>query len=302
MTYHLTQKAAVEAEVKRLIREQIDKAIYQLTETISEDSVEAVHGARKHFKKARSVLRLVRKTIDESVYQRENGCLRQTGRLLAPVRDAQARLESFDALMEHYAAAIDINLFQELRLVLEQYQQQMEAQVLGKDNLVASVIPQLQEMRSQLEEWHLQDSGWEALGPSFKRIYRQGRERFAVAYEQQDAQSFHHWRKRVKDLMYDLRMLKPLWPKLLDTLEDEVHTLSNWLGDDHDLSELQGFLQVHRLNGVVDEPLLKVLMPLIEHRQDHLRQQARPLGERIYAEKPKRFIQRMGTYWQVWQP
>ncbi|PSN13656.1 hypothetical protein C7271_22355 [filamentous cyanobacterium CCP5] len=301
MPYRFTQKQPIEVDVKRLIREQINKALHQLTEELSNDPKEAVHDARKRFKKGRSVLRLVRKTIDESVYQRENDCLRQTGRLLAPVRDAQARLETLDDLMATYAIAIDLNLFTELRAAMDAYQHQMVAQVLDKDDLVASVLPQLKEMRHRLAEWSVQAEGWAAIAPGFKRIYRQGRERFATAYQKQDVESFHSWRKRVKDLMYDLRMLKRLWPGLIDALEDEVHTLSGYLGGDHDLSVLQDFLQHHRLDGVVDDALLKVINPLIDHRQGTLRQQAFSLGQRVYAEKPKRFIKRMEAYWDVWE-
>lgn len=302
MTYRFTRKHDLDAEVNRLIREQIDKALHQLTEEISEDLIEAVHDARKRFKKGRSVLRIVRKTIDESTYQSENDCLRQAGRLLAPARDAQARLETLDQLMEQYAMAIDLDLFGELRLAMDQYQHQMAEQVLEKDAMVDKVIPILKAMRQRLQAWHLQADGWEALAPGFKRIYRQGYERFATAYEQQDVVSFHDWRKRVKDLMYDLRMVKRLWPGMFDALEDEVHDLSDYLGDDHDLSELRDFLQKHRLDGAVDEPLLKVIMPLIDHRQGQLRQQAYALGQRVYAEKPKAFIKRMGHYWEAWQP
>jgi hypothetical protein len=45
---------------------------------------------------------------------------------------------------------------------------------------------------------------------------------------------------------------------------------------------------------------LKLLLPLMKHRQGQLRQQAQDLGNRLFAEDPDAFSERMGTYWQIW--
>src|SRR5262249_34951169 len=53
----------------------------------------------------------------------------------------------------------------------------------------------------------------------------------------------HEWRKRSKDLRYALDLLEPTWPPVVKALADEVHALTDRLGDDQDLSRLDRVLR-----------------------------------------------------------
>lgn len=46
---------------------------------------------------------------------------------------------------------------------------------------------------------------------------------------------------------------------------------------------------------------IEVLVALIDQRSQEIQAMTRPLGERIYAEKPKDFISRFDAYWDVWR-
>jgi hypothetical protein len=103
----------------------------------------------------------------------------------------------------------------------------------------------------------------------------------------------------VKDLWYDMRLLQSLWPPLLSAFKSESHQLSKFLGDDHDVAELRD-LMIHHADQIhIEEVNLKVLLPLMGHYQTQLRQQAWPLGQRLYAESPAVFCDRLQQYWQV---
>ena len=65
-------REGVPAGIERIIREQIERAIEELTGQTNNSQDEAVHEARKCFKKIRAVLRLVRDELPQAVYQREN--------------------------------------------------------------------------------------------------------------------------------------------------------------------------------------------------------------------------------------
>ena len=48
----------------------------------------------------------------------------------------------------------------------------------------------------------------------------------------------HEFRKRAKDLWYLLRLLAGAWPGLLDPSAEQLHELTEMLGDHHDLAVL----------------------------------------------------------------
>ena len=49
----------------------------------------------------------------------------------------------------------------------------------------------------------------------------------------------HGWRKRVKDLSYQVSLLRPMAREEIDARAAELDNLSEHLGDDHDLAMLQ---------------------------------------------------------------
>lgn len=48
-----------------------------------------------------------------------------------------------------------------------------------------------------------------------ERSYRRGRDGFRSLGDEPSAFALHEWRKRVKDLWYQLRLLPPVWPAVL---------------------------------------------------------------------------------------
>jgi hypothetical protein len=46
---------------------------------------------------------------------------------------------------------------------------------------------------------------------------------------------------------------------------------------------------------------LEILISLINQRRQELQWLAIILGQRIYTESPKNFVNRLGAYWQIWQ-
>jgi CHAD domain-containing protein len=115
--------------------------------------------------------------------------------------------------------------------------------------------------------------------------YRSGRRAFARAEDEPTTEHLHEWRKRVKDLWYQQRLLKRAWPGVMKALAAEAKSLSKLLGSDHDLAVLAAEL-----------PDDDVLRPLIADRRAELQDEAWTLGRRLYAESPKAFRKRLRRY------
>jgi CHAD domain-containing protein len=296
MSYRLEDHEAVPDGIRRVVLEQIDQALGHTTAT-SGNQNEAIHDARVCLKKIRAVLRLVEGDIDGDVFREENVCYRDAGRRLSAVRDSAAMLEAFDKLMDRFAAQLAANTFTELRKLLRQ---SSTARRIEKQNALSAAARTLSAARRRVEHWPIHHNGFSAVRLGLKRTYRRGRQSFANAYDQPSVENFHEWRKQVKCLWYQIRLLKPIWSPMMAKFADELKVLGDCLSDDHDLAILrQRVLEQAEKSG--DRTTLEALVALIDQRRGELQVEAQPLGERVYVEKPRAFVARLQAYWQAWR-
>jgi CHAD domain-containing protein len=289
VAYTLDLESDLATAVRNTARDQLESGARTLVEESAEDPVEAVHDARKNVKKSRALLRLVRPALDRRTYRRENRTLRDAARTVAHVRDADVMVETVDALRERFVGQRPEAVFDALRA---HFEQRAEAARPGPNaELGAELVEALRDVAARVDDWPLDAADWPLAVKGAQRAYARGRSAFAVADADPTVENLHEWRKRVKDLWYHDRLLKPAWPGLLDAQAKEAHTLSDLLGDDHDLSVL-----TERLRD--DPPTVDVddVLELIEQRRAELMAQARSLGRRVYAEKPKAFARRLRRY------
>lgn len=111
------------------------------------------------------------------------------------------------------------------------------------------------------------------------------------------AENVHEWRKRTKDLWYQLRILRNAWPPVIYETAEQAHDLADLLGDHHDLAVLAEDLTAREIAGDRD-----AAKDLIDRRQGELLKCAFEVGERLFAEKPKAFGTRFEAYWLAWRP
>lgn len=88
-------------------------------------------------------------------------------------------------------------------------------------------------------------------------------------------------------LRYQLRVLQAAWPGIFLAWEDELHTLSDYFGTDHDLLMLQNHLLKHGKEH--PQETITLVMPLIKEHHHQLQQHSLLLGGRLYALKPELF-------------
>lgn len=290
--------STVEANVQRILNEQIEKAIQELNEGMEDAPEQAIHNTRKRLKKGRSLLRLIRQSIGEKAYRRENDQLRSIGQALAPARDGAVYQKTLADLIKVYGISLEDKGLSELQdSLVDFYKSELKA-LVDRDNAIAPILTDLETSKARLSQLTLHQTGWKAVSKSLEQIYRQGQDRFVVAYKDGNDESFHDWRKRAKDLWYNSCLLKQIWPPVMEVFGSEANGLSELLGDGHDIAVLKRFLQYRPPEVALSDTHLQVLMPLLVHRQENLHRQAKNLGKKLYSEKPKTFIKRIHSYWQ----
>lgn len=293
--YHLRPREPVPAGVQRIVREEIESAVGQLTFKRESDLDEAIHEARKGIKKIRGVLRLVRPQLGE-VYTQANIYFRDIGYLLSEFRDAGAIVETFDALRRKYRAELVRGGLSSIRrgLIARKKQSEQEG---GIHKVLEGLAALLRRSAGNVAAWPLTADGFDALAPGLEATFRSGQNAMARARKRPLPVHYHDWRKRVKDHWYHVRLLEGVWDGTMPGYERRLKDLETWLGDDHNLVVLEA--------KVVAEPDyygkpsdIAVFRRLIGRYHQELRRDALSMGKRIYGGKPREFRDRMRQMWE----
>ncbi|MFC4309157.1 CHAD domain-containing protein [Steroidobacter flavus] len=256
-----------------------------------------IHDARKQLKKSRAALRLLREAMGEIAYRRENMALRDAAKPLGVARDSKVLVAALDDLVERFEPATRSLKLDKFRRVLRQ--EQTSARQAITQTLANKQRKALREVTARSTRWNMTGDDWEVIGGGLERIYRGGRKGMKAAASSRDSEDLHDWRKQVKYLWHQLQILQPAWPGLLKELADQAHKLSEHLGDDHDLAVLHTKLKAHQ--DAFEGKDYDALVAVLDRRRKKLQDKACELGARIFEEKPRRFIKRIGDYWQQWR-
>jgi CHAD domain-containing protein len=136
---------------------------------------------------------------------------------------------------------------------------------------------------------------WKQVCRAVGKIYKRGQRRLAKTINDPDPENFHAWRKPVKDLWYQLRILQPLNRVVLTEMAHDAEVLGELLGREHDLNFLWARLEKESSDEALRDELAQ-LEKLIRKRGKRLRTNALELGRRFYAEPAKAFAKRISIF------
>jgi CHAD domain-containing protein len=305
--YRLRVDETAGAGVRRVAHGRVEATLTPLRREAGTDTARAVHDARKDLKKLRSLLRLVRDGLDKREYKAESRRYRDAGRLLAGAREAEVKLDTLAALRERYGDELPATDDLE-RLLAAERDRIAQAGAADFERKIEQAAATIAAGGTEIDRLDLPDGGFELLRPGVERSYRRGRDHLRALGDDPSDEDLHEWRKRVKDLWYHLRLLRPVWPAAMRAPIDVAHDLADVLGDHHDLAVLIADVEAR-------EPVVPVagdearelvadsaeLVALARRRQRELLADAVALAAPLYAEKPKRFADRLAAYWESWR-
>jgi CHAD domain-containing protein len=287
MAYRLKADESVPEGIKRIVKEEFDSALGQLSGNSRGNVAVSIHEARKSVKKIRAVLRLIRAELAGD-YQSENRRLQAVGRKLSELRDAGVMVETLDKVKAKYHDQIGGHSLDLIRRGIVARKKQAEKQAkTGK--LFAQLAGTLRGCAKRVNKWRLHTDGFAAIAPGLEESFRRARKAMAQARKHPQPENYHQWRKRVKDHWYHVRLLKDLPSDAIRVEEKSLKRLDTLLGDDHNLVVLRENITAEPLPGLIDK------------FQNELRASALSLGERIYEERPRQFTTRMKHLWKAWR-
>jgi CHAD domain-containing protein len=269
--FRLREGEPVSDGLIRIALGQLDEAIEQL----ERGSEEAIHEARKSFKRLRAVVRLARDQLGDVTYGRENRAFRDLGRRLSGARDSRVLLETLDAVA-------GIEPPPDLRGSFATEHAIAERQ-LTRDAIPDEVVQELRQVRELIAAWPLEQDGIESLSSGFRRVYRRARRAYRRAERDPTVENLHELRKRTKDVWYCCQILRPASPKRMKPLARDAHKLSDLIGEEHDLAIL-----AERVEEIPDQPDTRELLGVIRRRREKLLGELLALGQRLFRKKPRK--------------
>jgi CHAD domain-containing protein len=255
---------------------------------------EYIHHVRTTIKRLRALLRLIRPAVGELFFNQENARLRNAGRRLAVARDAEVARE----------------ILKTLSVAGEPERKAVAAALAGLESkngtrtdvgeALREVKADLEQTKRNLQQLPLVNGEWEVVEPGLQDVYRQSRKRMDRALHNGGDEAFHKWRIRVKNLLYELELLEPVWPKQMDKMTTRLSKLQDKIGCDHDIAVLKGLLRKtpERFGGT---EAVERLIRYLDSKSRKLRHAAEPLGQKIFAKKPRRFVRKLGRRWSDWK-
>jgi CHAD domain-containing protein len=276
MAYCLDPKKDLDAEVRRIAREQVRASMDDLTTGVAADRQQSIHSARKRFKKLRSLLRLLRPLRDGG-FPGEMRLLRDAGRQLAPVRDADVLIVTVREL----GSADPTNSWSALEAGLPR-----GPGMAGLEETLRRIVSALRDIEEKIAAWPALPSDTAAAAAGIASAYRKGRKAWTRAESRRTPEALHEWRKKVKDLWYDTRLLSEADPVMMG-LGANLGRLADVLGSRHDLDVVEATVKDDDgLRAKLDWPAGQ---RSIRKRREELDREAFALGGMIYSGKPAAF-------------
>ncbi len=285
MNYQLKVGEELPDRVRQILRKQIRRAASLLANRLDHRD-EPVHGARKWLKKVRAMLRLVKPALGEDAWRREDRRFRRIARTLAGRRDAEVLTLTLKKLRHRRAKPAVHAALARLSHRVAGGRGKVPAKLRGQERKSRA---QLRIARARVAGLPLARLGWRDLCRGLEETYRAGAAALAKAGRTRAPEDLHEWRKRVKDLWYQLQVVQPVQRLELGALAEDAKQLSLRLGDDHDLFLVEHAATTARL----DRREVKRILDLTRGGHQELQEDAFALGRRLYAKAPADFARHL---------
>ena len=294
MSYRLDPAMPMSAALRRVAFGELEIAHGALATPPERHS--GVHSARKCLKRLRSMLLLIRPGMPEPVFSHLMEKLVAIARGLAPVRDAQALIDAVNKLDHETESGPGDVPIQSLRGWLQKRRQAAEQNL--ERSAASDAMRALLELRPAFAGLAVYPDDFTPLAEGLRLCYREARAAFRHAYASDRAEEMHDWRKGVQHHWRQMQLLTPCWPTELTARVDTARSLSQALGDDHDIAQLVQLVSTPTMTFGTSEEI-DGFLKRCRKRQKVLRKQARGKGERLFAERSRPFAERIATYWQI---
>jgi CHAD domain-containing protein len=212
MPFRIKAKRSLEKNLRRMVESQAEKASEALRGKSERTVPEVVHDVRKRFKRIRALARLSRKVLGTEVANDLNRRFRDAARPLSELRDAEVLIQTLDDLAGRWSPSDRPEVLSALRERLENREEVTRRQVVEEEDRFSMVLDAVSKALREFKRAEFAREHWGALADGFTRNYSKCLSALEKVRDQPSDENLHSWRKRVKDLLYEARILRPVRP------------------------------------------------------------------------------------------
>jgi len=298
MSYHIHPSENFAQEFKAVGTEQLNLAIAALTERPN-GLLEAIHDARKHFKRLRSLHRLAATDVP-AFRQAENARIRDMAKTLSTFRDATALVEVSEYLQRHAENSEERAALKRIGKILAARRDRLAADEKPLEESVAKAIATCGQALEALSHVTFEDDGDRSakhLAKGWRRMLKRAAAARDACRDTTDAHLFHELRKRCQDYRYYLDLLQPLWPSAMHAKRVEVTEVVDLLGHYNDLALLSWLVNEQPDLFGKSEDLAHLLSAVIT-QQEALRKAILLAAESVFRDDPMNESRKIRLLWQ----
>jgi len=263
MSYRIRPGKPLTREVVRIAEIQYRSAI-DILRRQPDGPYQAIHDARKRFKRLRGLLRLIRGAAPE-FSARENARLRDVAATLSAVRDATALVEALDHLLASGAAGENRPALTAIRARLAAHRDRIATEETDLEARITAAIATCQDGIEALGGLRLPRSRKKAVAVLAKgtaRNYGKAVSALETAVETGEAADWHDLRKHIKYHRMHVQLLSRAWPGEMALRAATAGFAGEALGDAHDLDTLKTLIATDpdTVGGEAEIAVLRVCM------------------------------------------
>jgi CHAD domain-containing protein len=290
MAYRFKLTEPMERGFRRIAGEQLDRAVARLV-VDDGDAAVSVHEARKDLKRVRALLRFVRPALGDDVFKDLNRSLRDIGRSLSGRRD----IDVLASLVARLAGSGDLKAAVVSRLQRALTSSRATAPAdFHKPADNPSLVGRLEACRSAIEvaAWGYEGDSLDTSG--LAECLDDCRKSFDAAFDSDDEEAIHEWRKSVQIHWRHMQLISAVWPEYCAARIAEARAISMLIGEERDLGMLLRFASSTAVK--LSPAMHGSLETLLEARRPPLRTQARLRAQRLLADGTAGLCRRLEAY------
>ena len=275
----LRRNKPIGEELQMIARLHLDAALVQLAG--NNVSPEPVHEARTAIKKVRAVIQLASPALGSVRRKLVSELLHDAMMRLGPLRDAEVQVQTLDLLME--TEGLMPEDFSSVRAGLADIAKQRRVNDIRQ---IPRVRESLGESLRSVNKWLLDPLQGKDVRRRIRRSYRRGRSLLDLCQVNDDPETFHSFRKSVKQLWYSIRITSQFWPELGADLIHELGLIGELAGKERDFTLLSMTLRQGPANKAAQH-----LIAMLNEELPKLRRATLTAALSLYEQKPKAFVE-----------
>jgi hypothetical protein len=295
MGYRIKRREPVGKGLRRIVGQQIRKAVRAARDRHLPQE-DRVHEVRTRLKRSRAALALIRREGGAQV-RRDDRRLRDAARILSRPRDLAVQAHTFRLLGTRLQSELPPRLLARLSAAERQVRRALRPEEV--ERALRRAARALRRVRRRLGKWDV-PHGRRAISGGIGRTYQRARAALEAVDADPSPERFHDWRKQVKALSNELRMIRGAVPELTTTLMPKLERLGELLGQVHDLDCAKATAELHpRWFGRAEDG--QAVLAAVDERRGELEREALELAETVFSGRARDVRALVKAGWRIWR-